>query len=102
MVCHNINHKIHASSVQCLRECQEVIRRAMVWIDIVSSEIGERESRTNPLMTMILHILLPVPMIGRAIASVLRKLFCHWSDPNGSKAHSLDIIQLVVKSVYGV
>lgn len=99
MVCHNINHEIHASSVQCLRECQEVIGRAMVWIDIVSSEVGEQKSRINPSMT--LHILLPVPVIGRAIASVLRKLLCHWSDPNGSKAHSLDIIQLVVKSVYG-
>lgn len=69
MICHNINHEIHASSVQCFRECQEVIGRAMVWIDIVSSEVGEQESNINRSMN--LHILLPVPMIGCAIASVL-------------------------------
>lgn len=90
MVRHDVNHEIHASSVQCLRECQEVIGRAVVWIYIVSSEVCEQNPSINRSIT--LHILLPVPVVGCAVASVLRELFCHWSNPNSSKAHSLDII----------
>lgn len=70
----------------------------MVWIDIVSSEVGEQESSTN--RSIIVHIFLPVPMVGRSITRVLRELFCYWSDPNGSKSHSLNVIQLGVQSVY--
>lgn len=70
----------------------------MIWIDIVSSEVGEQNPSTNRLIT--LHILLPVSMIGRPITGVLRELFSHRSNPNGSKAHSLDIIQLFIKSVW--
>lgn len=40
-------------------------------------------------------------MVSHAIASVLRELLRHWGNPNGCKAHPLDIIQLVAKLVYG-
>jgi hypothetical protein len=71
----------------------------MVFIDIVSGDVGEQNPNVNRPIT--LHILLPVPMVGHAIASILRELLCHWSNPNGCKAHSLDIVQLVAKLVYG-
>lgn len=71
----------------------------MVIINIVSSDVGERNANINRPMT--LHVLLPVPMVGHPITGVLWELLCHWSNPNGCKAHSLDIVQLVAKSVYG-
>jgi hypothetical protein len=56
----------------------------MVFIDIVSSDVGEQNPNINRPIT--LHILLPVPMVGHAIASILGELLCHWSNPNGCKS----------------
>ena len=33
-------------------------------------------------------------MVGFAVSSVLRELFSDWRNPNGSEAHSLDVVQL--------
>lgn len=49
-----------------------------------------------------IHILLPISMVGFAVASVLGELFCNRSNPDSSESHSLDIVQLATISVMDI
>lgn len=40
------------------------------------------------------HVLLPVSVIGLSICSGLRQLLSHGGNPDGSKSHVLDVVQL--------
>lgn len=52
------------------------------------------------LFSVVLHVLLPVAMVGCSITRVSLQLVGDRSDPDGSEAHPLNVVQLKRQSVW--